>query len=151
MQRFPDADAVRGNTREIRFLSTLGDAPADAVDVSQVRDGSVRAWFVDDVLYIAANGTIYAPEDSRHLFSFYSFYADGGVTSLETIDFGGCFDTGKVTNMYFMFAHCYSLTELDVSGFDTSNVTDMSCMLSLIHIWPACAASETTPFPAASA
>ena len=122
---FPDADAVRADTREVRFLSTLHDAPASAVDVSQELDGSVRAWLVGDVLYIAANGTIYAPENSSELFSF---YADGGVTSLEAIDFGGCFDTGKVSDMRSMFDGCSSLTELDIGSFDTGNVTDMSWM-----------------------
>ena len=126
-ERFSDVDAVRAYTQEIRFLSTLRDAPADAIDVSQKRDGSVRAWFVGNVLYIAANGMIYAPEDSSYLFSFYS--GSGEVlTSLETIDFGNCFDTSNVTDMSWMFAFCYNLTELDLSGFDTGNVTDMSDM-----------------------
>ena len=30
--------------------------------------------------------------------------------------------------MVFMFSKCSSLTNLDVSRFDTSNVTSMSCM-----------------------
>ena len=130
VERFPDADAVRAYTREIRFLSTLRDAPADAIDVSQKRDGSVRAWFVGNVLYIAANGTIYAPEDSSELFSFAGFYLLEPVNSLETINFGNCFDTSNVANMSGMFANCLSLTNLDLSGFDTGNVTDMSDMFA---------------------
>ena len=133
VERFPNEYNVRTGTREIRFLSTLRDAPADAVDVSQERDGSVRAWLVDDVLYIAANGDIYAPRDSSEMFafSFYdSFIYEDYETSLEAIDFGGCFDTENVTDMSWMFSNCESLTELDVSGFDTSNVTDMSWMFS---------------------
>ena len=148
VERFPNADAVREDTREIRFLSTLRDAPAGAIDVSQEKMGSIRAWLAGDVLYIAANGTVYAPENAAYLFAFY--------THLETIDFGGCFDTGnvrdmsqmfrgcsnlrtldlssfntaKVTSMFAMFSSCYSLTELDVSNFDTKNVRDMSWMFS---------------------
>ena len=38
------------------------------------------------------------------------------------------FDTGNVTSMYGMFACCESLGRLDVSKFDTSNVTDMDVM-----------------------
>ena len=131
VERFPNNEYyVRTGTREIRFLSTLRDAPADAIDVSQKRDGSVRAWLVDDVLYIAANGVIYAPENSSELFAF-SFYGSfRDETSLEAIDFGGCFDTSNVTDMSWMFFDCSSLTELDVSGFDTSNVTDMSNMFA---------------------
>ena len=129
VERFPNNEYyVRTGTREIRFLSTLRDAPADAIDVSQKRDGSVRAWLVDDVLYIAANGVIYAPENSSELFAF-SFYGSfRDETSLEAIDFGGCFDTSNVTDMSWMFYGCESLTELDLNGFDTSNVTDMSYM-----------------------
>ena len=41
---------------------------------------------------------------------------------LSDIDLSG-FDTSKVTNMGLMFEGCSSLTTLDLSGFDTSNVT----------------------------
>ena len=37
-------------------------------------------------------------------------------------------DTSNVTNMYGMFSNCYALTNLDVSGFNTSNVTNISSM-----------------------
>ena len=38
------------------------------------------------------------------------------------------FDTRNVTNMKQMFQYCDTLTSLDLSGFNTSNVTDMSNM-----------------------
>ena len=47
--------------------------------------------------------------------------------SLTQLDVSG-FDTSKVTDMGWMFSGCESLTELDVSGFDTSMVTDMGGM-----------------------
>ena len=34
-------------------------------------------------------------------------------------------DTSAVTNMTFMFHNCRNLTAIDVSNFNTSNVTDM--------------------------
>lgn len=37
-------------------------------------------------------------------------------------------NTSKVTNMSGMFAMCYCLTSLDLSGFKTDHVTDMSAM-----------------------
>ena len=40
------------------------------------------------------------------------------------------FNTSNVTNMSAMFSNCSSLTELDLSNFDTSKVTDMSHMFS---------------------
>lgn len=38
------------------------------------------------------------------------------------------FDTSNVTNMSEMFSNCTNLTSLDLSNFDTSNVTDMKYM-----------------------
>ena len=38
------------------------------------------------------------------------------------------FDTKNVTNMRGMFSGCSSITNLNLSNFDTKNVTDMSCM-----------------------
>ena len=40
------------------------------------------------------------------------------------------FDTSNVTNMRSMFRGCQSLTSLDLSKFDTSNVTNMGSMFS---------------------
>jgi surface protein len=46
---------------------------------------------------------------------------------LTGLDLSG-FDTSKVTDMSSMFTWCNNLTELDVSSFDTSKVTDMGSM-----------------------
>ena len=50
-----------------------------------------------------------------------------GCSSLTQLDVSG-FDTSNVTDMGLMFDGCSSLTNLDMSGFDTSNVTDMGLM-----------------------
>jgi surface protein len=55
-------------------------------------------------------------------------FADGGYM-LREIDLSG-FDTSDVTNMSQMFSNCSGLTSLNISSFDTSNVTDMSKMFS---------------------
>ena len=47
--------------------------------------------------------------------------------SLTTLDVSN-FDTKNVTNMSGMFSHCSTLTTLDLSNFDTKNVTNMSEM-----------------------
>ena len=49
--------------------------------------------------------------------------------SLTTLDLSG-FQTPNVTDMSYMFATCSALTSLDLSGFDTSNVWNMSYMFS---------------------
>ena len=48
-----------------------------------------------------------------------------GCSSLTSVDVSG-FDTSNVTSLESMFSGCSSLTSLDVSGFDTSKVTDIS-------------------------
>lgn len=48
------------------------------------------------------------------------------VTSLDL----SLFDTSEVTSMSRMFTLCTNLTSLDMSGFDTSNVKDMSFMFN---------------------
>ncbi|MCD8133554.1 MAG: BspA family leucine-rich repeat surface protein [Clostridiales bacterium] len=49
--------------------------------------------------------------------------------NMTEIDLTGV-DTSNVTSMNGMFYYCHSLEALDVSGFDTSNVTDMAFMFS---------------------
>ena len=48
-------------------------------------------------------------------------------TNLTSVNLSGL-DTSNVTNMYEMFSGCASLTSLDLSSFDTSNVTNMKSM-----------------------
>ena len=54
------------------------------------------------------------------------FYSCSGLTSLDLTGF----DTSAVTNMASMFYSCSGLTSLDLTGFNTSAVTDMSSMFS---------------------
>ena len=59
----------------------------------------------------------------------FSFYGDAGDGKMTTINLSS-FDTSNVTNMWGMFNNWCSLTSIDLSSFDTSNVTDMSYMFS---------------------
>ena len=56
----------------------------------------------------------------------YTFYNCQSLTKLDLSNF----DTSNVTNMYYMFYNCRSLTTLDVSNFDTSNAAHMGGMFS---------------------
>lgn len=53
-----------------------------------------------------------------------------GMINLNEIDFSGV-DTSQVTNMENMFSYCLSLEKLDLSYFNTSNVTSMQSMFNL--------------------
>ena len=90
-------------------------------------DNTVTAWLVTNAedttlydLYLGAEGKIYAPSSSQHLFGDYSKCTEiNGLANL---------DTSKVTNMSGMFFNCSSLPSLEVSNFDTSKVMDMGDM-----------------------
>jgi len=79
-----------------------------------------------------AEGTVYLPTDSELIFSvtYYDGQA-GGINSsnIQMINLRG-FDTSNVTDMSGMFSSCNKLESLDLSSFDTSNVTDMSGMFN---------------------
>ena len=51
----------------------------------------------------------------------------GSLTTLTALDISG-FNTSNVTDMNGMFTYCEKLTELDVSSFDTSSIRDMDYM-----------------------
>ena len=105
--------------------------PATAVeswDISEAQDGSVMAYVEDD-------GT---GNDTYKI----TIGGKGGIIANESmIDYFAffdkmtsidlsAFDTSEVTDMEEMFASCSSLPNLDVSNFDTSKVTDMSGMFN---------------------
>lgn len=52
------------------------------------------------------------------------FYNCGNMTQIDLSNF----DTSQITNMGGMFQGCSSLTALDLSNFDTSSVTNMNAM-----------------------
>lgn len=124
---FLNLGITRGSIRSLTFLSTLRDAPANAVDVSAAGNGKVLAWtglapdFGYDV-YIAAEGGVTAPQNSAKLFAYMSY--------LETVEFNDAFDTSLVTDMSNLFSEDVELKNLDLRGFDTSNVTDMTRMFN---------------------
>ena len=56
------------------------------------------------------------------------------MSSLTSLNLSN-FDTSNVTNMNGMFTYMDSLTSLDLSNFNTSKVTNMSYMFSLSDIY----------------
>lgn len=58
---------------------------------------------------------------------FYMGVNNTSDTALTTLDVSK-FNTANVTDMSYMFQGCSALTELDLSSFDTSKVTNMSSM-----------------------
>ena len=75
-----------------------------------------------------ASGPVYLPADSSG-YNEWDYQVFGGLNYLEDLDLSGI-DTSNVTDMSYMFKDCHNLTNLDLSGFDSSNVTDMSYMFN---------------------
>lgn len=73
------------------------------------------------MICIAANGNVYAQENSSYLFSFL------GYESMDNLNLGSSFDTSNVTNMRYMFQHTgYEMNSLSLGDkFKMSKVTDM--------------------------
>jgi len=116
-------DAYRTNDiLTVTFADTLANAPADAWDASEAQDGSVKAWIENDVdLFIAGEGGV-SCKKCQGLFENY--------TAVTSINFNGCFHTDKAQDFDSMFACCYKLTSLDLSGFNTEKVENMVDMFN---------------------
>ena len=88
--------------------------------------------------YIVSEKEIYAPVDSSNLLSLItitSVEVSDGIygsfttpASVQSINFNNAFNTTKVKSMSSMFAFDTRLSILDLSNFNTSQVTDMSIM-----------------------
>lgn len=111
------------NVTEIRFEQKSGTL--SGTDISEVKDGSIKARISGNILYVEANGEIFANKDCTSM--FYEFGEMYGVLNKITFE---NFNTSKVTKMSSMFSYCEQLTNIDLSNFDTSNVTTMYRMFN---------------------
>ncbi len=117
------SDIFRESIHKIEFVKiNRNQVPNSAWDVSGDKNGTVWAWTEDAgrTLKIGAENQIYANPDCKGLFKNY--------TEVNEIEFNNLLDTVCAINMEDMFNGCKSLSELDVSGFDTSSVTNMNGM-----------------------
>ncbi len=117
------------NIQTITLEDTL-EPKADAAytyDISNEQDGSIMSYLIptaeDETLYdayIQSNGRLATNEDSSYLFS--------NFTKLTNIENLAILDTSNTIDMNHMFHNTFKLTSLDLSNFDTGNVTNMSNM-----------------------
>ena len=102
----------------------------NGVDLSQEKDGGIKANIISSKLIISSENNIMANEDSSHMFSS---FGDDHYTSINTvlnkISLNN-FDVSNVIDMSYMFVSCDSLTALDLNKFNTSNVVNMSYMFA---------------------
>lgn len=85
--------------------------------------GSIKCYITGTVLTIAGNGSgkIAANTNSQQIF----FKSSDPFSSVTAINGLNLIDTSSVTNLLGAFGHMSSLTSIDLSGWDVSNVTTM--------------------------
>ena len=116
-------NAQKSSITEISFVKTTEEeinSHANLIDLTAENgNGIVKGWIDNNKLYIASPGTIYFPENSIGLFSIFK--------NTTIIRFNDSINTSKVTDMTGMLSGV-SCTDLNLSYFDTSNVTTMNGM-----------------------
>ena len=124
--------ALETATDKIEHFKKSTVAPAismNAVNIEdKVSDYEIKLWLdpTDKTAYCYAEPEkVYLNTDSSNMF-FLGVYQQEIKNILE-LDLSN-FNTSQVTDMYSMFNGMRNLTTLNLSNFDTSKVTDMSAM-----------------------
>ena len=117
--------SIGPNATSVVFTKTA--IPSDKISSATIvstEDSDVNAY-----MYLDGDTIYVSPEEDNTI-----IYANENCTlmfndcnKLTSLDLSN-FDTSNVTNMTSMFNNCRALTSLDVSNFNTSKVTDMSSM-----------------------
>ena len=116
----------RIDVERIYVLNTLQGMPANAVDVSGQKAGTVMAWMDENhFLYIAGEGGVRVSENASALFAWYE--------NVKEIHLDGNLHTDYCTNMSHMFYHCHSLADLNLDGLNTENVVNMTKMFTCCY------------------
>ena len=108
----------------IKAFKRSAVAPAGSVSAINIEDSDLSDYEIK-VWYNAADQAIYYYAEPNTVFlNENSMGMFQWFTKMEAIDLTG-FDTSEVTSMNTMFYMMNSLKNIDVSGFNTSKVTDM--------------------------
>lgn len=124
-----NSSVKRANITEIeiidRYTPDASVTVTDSWDASAAKDGSITCYVIGTKLIMAGNGSgkIAANSVASCMFSD-STYKDP-FSSVSKIKNTGLLYVGNTTNMMGFFDSCASLTSLDVSNWDVSQVTDM--------------------------
>ena len=124
-------------TNKIEHFKKSTVAPAASMNAVNIEDEDsdyeIKLWLdpADKTAYYYTEPEkVYLNEDSRRMFyhDWLIFPADK-MNDILDIDVSN-FDTSNVTDMYRMFSGMSKITSLDVSNFDTSKAIDMEYMFS---------------------
>ena len=122
---------------EIKYFRKSLTAPASIINTENIEDEEsdykIKLWLnpIDKTAYYYAEPEkVYLNADSSRM--FFLWYGEQKIKNFLELDLSG-FNTSNVTNMSQMFARMSNLTTLDLSSFDTSKVTDMSGMFENMY------------------
>ena len=121
--------ALETSTNKIEHFKKSTVAPTASMNAVNIDDEEsdyeIKLWLdpTDKTAYYYAEPEkVYLNADSRKM--FYSEYDEQETKNIVEIDLSN-FNTSQVTDMGIMFSGMRNLTTLDLSNFDTSKVTDM--------------------------
>ena len=124
--------ALGAATDKIEHFKKSSVAPAASMNTVNIDDEAsdyeIKLWLDPTdktAYYYAESEKVYLNVDSGLM--FYREYNEQKIKNIVELDLSN-FDTSQVTDMQFMFSGMSSLTTLDLSNFDTSQVTDMKYM-----------------------
>ena len=129
--------SLETTTDKIEHFKKSTVAPAASMNAVNIEDEDsdyeIKLWLdpTDKTAYYYTEPEkVYLNEDSRRMFyhDWLIFPADK-MNDILDIDVSN-FDTSNVTDMYRMFSGMSKITSLDVSNFDTSKAIDMEYMFS---------------------
>ena len=117
---------------EMKYFRKSLTAPASTTNVANIENEDseceIKLWAdpnTESVYYYTEPEKVYLNTDSSKM--FYSGYGSEKIQKFLELDLSN-FNTSQVTSMYSMFLDMFYLTTLNLSSFDTSNVTNMSYM-----------------------
>ena len=129
--KLKDLETVTNKIEHFKKSTVAPAASMDAVNIEdEDSDYEIKLWLdpTDKTAYYYAEPEkIYLNTDSSNM--FLSGYGEQKIKNILDLDLSR-FDTSQVTNMQLMFYGMSNLTTLNLSSFDTSKVKDMNGMFS---------------------
>ena len=126
--------ALGTTTDKIEHFKKSSTAPASAINTVNIDDEDsdyeIKLWLDSTdktAYYYAESEKVYLNKDSSRMFTY--DWGEEKTKNIIDVDLSN-FDTSQVTSMSYMFSGMSKLTSLNLSNFDTSKVTDMSNMFS---------------------
>ena len=126
--------SLEPSTSKIEHFKKSAAAPSASMNTINIEDEEseceIKLWLdpTDKTAYYYTEPEkVYLNADSSDMFYYNEYFDEQKIKNSLEIDLSN-FDTSQVTNMSSMFYGMHILTSLNLSNFDTSKVTNMNLM-----------------------